>query len=314
MVEAVRTWPAISSAGRTSQNVTVGKPPWSKKAHSGDVERLILQLGEGKGRFDEAHGIPRSMGCIGNNRFFLRRERLGEEEIRNVLRDFRALNGEEVWITNYDSTRDLSKVAKMAAEVGIPEVNVVVLEEDLDEYEVVEGTRTIVELEYDPDRILKVSLNPNVNGLLVMIPQEKLDEAITFLSRLDETGDFEIYADLLYPKSARFLKFNVIEKRMGEIPTAQMYHDCLAGTIAVSADGYITPCPLLRNFVVGDVRKGDLRGIRKKKKLKEFWKMTKDKIEGCSACPLRYLCHDCRALEYQATGEIDGLEYCSILL
>ncbi|MDV3103769.1 SPASM domain-containing protein [Thermococcus waiotapuensis] len=314
MVEAVKTWPAIPSVGGTPQNVTVGKPPWSKKAHSGDVERLILQLGEGKGRFDEAHGIPRSMGCIGNNRFFLRRERLSEEEIRNVLRDFRALNGEEVWITNYDSPRDLSKVAKIAAEVGIPEVNVVVLEEDLDEYEVVEGTRTIVELEYDPDRILKVSLNPNVNGLLVMIPQEKLDEAITFLNRLDETGDFEIYADLLYPKSARFLKFNVIEKRMGENPTAQMYHDCLAGTIAVSADGYITPCPLLRNFVVGDVRKGDLRGIRKKKKLKEFWKMTKDKIEGCSACPLRYLCHDCRALEYQATGEIDGLEYCSILL
>ncbi|ASJ01576.1 SPASM domain-containing protein [Thermococcus gorgonarius] len=314
MAEVVRTSLGISSVSRTPQNVTVGKPPWSKKAHSGDVERLILHLGEGKGKFDEAHGIPRSIGCIGNNRFFLRREKLSEEEIRNVLRDFKALNGEEVWITNYDSPRDLSKVAKIAVEVGIPEVNVVVLEEDLDAYEVVEGARTIVELEYDPDRILKISLNPHVDGLLVMVPQEKVDEALTFLNKLDEPGDLEIYADLLYPKSARFLKFNVIEKRMSENPTTQMYHDCLAGTIAVSADGYITPCPLLRNFVVGDVRKGDIKRIRKKRKLKEFWKMTKDKIKGCSACPFRYICHDCRALEYQATGEIDGLEYCPILL
>jgi len=55
-----------------------------------------------------------------------------------------------------------------------------------------------------------------------------------------------------------------------------------------------------------------IKGILRKKRLKEFWRMTKDRIEACSACPFRYICHDCRALEYQATGEIDGLEYCPI--
>jgi radical SAM protein with 4Fe4S-binding SPASM domain len=310
MEEVVKVSSGILGVGPSGGNFILGKPPWSERPHDGKLERMILQIGRGKGRFDEAHGIPRSIGCIGNNRFFLRREKLTEEEIRKVLKDFKSLRGDEVWITNYDSVSELTKAAEAAVDAGIKDVNVVVLREDLEEFQPVEGVKTIVELEYNPNDIIKTSLDPKVDGMLVMIPPEKLEEASAFLSKLDGTGSMEIYGDVLYPKSARFLTFNVIEVRRTMNPTTQAYHDCLSGMIAVSADGYITPCPLLRNFVLGDVRRGDLRRITRKKKLKEFWRMTKDKIEGCSKCPFKYICHDCRALEYQATGEITGMEYC----
>lgn len=314
MAEVVKVGSGILEVRPKADNVTMGKPPWSETPHTGNLERMILHLGSGKGKFDGTRGIPRSIGCIGNNRFFLRREKLTKEEIRKVLEDFRALRGNEVWITNYDSISELINAAKAAVEAGIKNVNIVVLREDLEEFEPIEGVKTIVELDYNPDEIIKVSIDPKVDGILVMIPPEKFEEASTFLNKLDGTGAIEIYGDVLYPRSARFLNFNVIEVRRTMNPTTQVCHDCLSGMIAVSADGYITPCPLLRNFVLGDVRKGDLRKITRKKKLKEFWRMTKDKIDGCFKCPFKYICHDCRALEYQATGEITGMEYCPTLL
>ena len=288
--------------------VAVSKPPWSSKPHSGRLERLILQLGAGKGRFSETTGIPRSIGCIGNNRFVLRREPMSVERVKELIREFKKAGGEELWLTNYDSVEYLLSIAAYAAEIEVPEVYAVVLLDDLDKIGPIEGVRFIAELEYSEENVRRLEAQGWLHGALITVSGSDLDE----LRGLKTTFPGEIYADVLYPGSARKLDFNVIEARRIFNPTTEKYHDCLAGTIAITADGYALPCPLMRTVIVADAKSTGIKGILRKKRLKDFWKLTKDRIEACSTCPFRYICHDCRALEFQATGEIDGLEYCPI--
>ena len=290
--------------------VSVAKPPWSGRSHSGRLERLILQLGSGKGRFSEVTGIPRSIGCVGNNSFILRREPLSVERVRELIKEFKLAGGRELWLTNYDSVDYLMSIAAYAAEIEVPEIYAVVLLDDVDEIRPLDGVRFIAELEYSKENVQRLEAYEWLHGALVMVRGSDLDE----LKRLRTTFPGEVYVDVLYPGSARKLDFNVIEIKRILNPTTERYHDCLAGTLAITADGYVLPCPLLRNNVVADAKETGIKGILRKKRLKDFWMMTKDKIDACSACPFRYICHDCRALEYQATGEIDGLEYCQIML
>ena len=289
---------------------SIGKPPWTTRPHSGRLERLILQLGAGSGKFSEITGIPRSIGCIGNNSFLLRREPLSVDRMKEIIADFINAGGEELWLTNYDRVEDLTSIAAYAVEAGTPEVYAVVKLEDLELIQPIKGVRFIAELEYSPENIQKLGTQNYLYGALVMATARQYNE----LKALKISFPGELYVDILYPGSARKLDFNVIGMKMVFNQSAERYHDCLGGTIAITADGYLLPCPLLRNYVVADITITKLRNALRKKILKEFWEMTKDKIEVCSTCPFRYICHDCRALEYQATGEINGIEYCQIRL
>lgn len=290
--------------------VSVGKPPWSHKTHSGKLERLILQLGAGNGRFSEVTGIPRSIGCIGNNSFLLRREPLSPERVRELIRDFKELGGRELWLTNYDRIEYLTSIASYAAEIGVPEVYAVIKLEDLGLIHPVEDVHFIAELEYSEENIKRLEAHGWLHGALVMATAKQYDE----LRSLSTAFPGEIYVDVLYPGSARKLDFNVIEMKRVINASSEEYHDCLSGTVAITAEGYALPCPLLRNYIVADVKEVRLKKVLRKRRLKEFWRLTKDKIEGCSNCPFKYVCHDCRALEYQATGDVYGLEYCPLEL
>jgi len=296
--------------GRT---ITLAKPPWSEIPHTGKLERLILNLGAGKGRFDEIYGIPRSIGCIGNNHFIMRREKMNEKEIRRIIGDFKKLGGREIWITNYDEPGELVRAARMAKEIGVEEVHATVLMEDVDKVGPIEGVKIILEMEYDANNLIKATSIPWISGLLVTVDQKNMDEAKELMSKLDGDGELELYLDVIYAPSIRETTVNLFELRRSRNPTNKKYHDCLAGTVAVTGDGYILPCPLMRNYVIGDTKKEGLKHVTRKKKLKDLWKLTKDKIDACNNCPFRYMCHDCRALEYQVTGQIDGVEYCPLL-
>ncbi len=299
-----------AEVGESLNIVSVGKPPWSNFPHRGKLERLILQLGAGRGRFSEVEGIPRSIGCIGNNSFILRREPLSPERVKEIIREFHELGGRELWLTNYDNLGYLLLVAAYAVEIGVPEVYAVVLLDDVDRIRPIDGVRFIAELEYSPENVQRLEAHSWLHGALIMVRGSDLDE----LRGLKTTFPGEIYLDVLFPGSARRLDFNVIELRRIMNPSVEQYHDCLAGTLAITADGYALPCPLLRNFVAGDMREVGIKGVLRKKRFKAFWKTTKDNIEACRECPFKYICHDCRALEYQASGEIDGLEYCPMPL
>jgi len=130
----------------------------------------------------------------------------------------------------------------------------------------------------------------------------------TFL-REETTFIGEVYVDLFPPKSPilaiEYGKYKLLNEERGEL------HPCLAGTLGVTPEGYILPCPAMGNYVVGHVKEG-LRRVARKRKVRSLWKLSGEDIEGCSKCPLWNRCHDCRALNYNLTLNEKGLGFCPI--
>ncbi|AAL80225.1 hypothetical protein PF0101 [Pyrococcus furiosus DSM 3638] len=292
----------IESKGIT----TIGKPPWVLIPHAGQLERIILAIGKGKGKFSESKGITRSIGCIGNNEFILYREKIGIEKFKEILKEFYKLTPEgEVFITNYDSIEEGIELAEYSANLGLT-TYLTVMSEDYHSIPQERKFKVILEVTLE-------ELNhqiPDVDVLLLIVPYSQYNE----IKNLDINFSGEIWVDIVYPPSARYLSNgNLFEIRRIVNPASITYHPCMAGLVAVSPEGFVTPCPLLRKFIVGDITKESLKAILRKQRLKKtWWKLTKDKIPQCKSCTFRYICHDCRALEYSATGEIFGTEYCSL--
>lgn len=309
-MENVEAAGVVDQTFEESRIISIAKPPWANREHKGKLERLILQTGRGKGRFSELEGIRRSIGCIGNNRFFLRREPMGEERFRELIHEFSKTSADELYLTNYDDLGLLLRLAAYASSLGIENVYIVVRIEDLDKVSPIEGVNIIVEAEYSDENLKKLESIDYMHSALLLIDQEDYGE----LLRMGVSFPFNVYIDIIYPRTLMGLKLNPIELKRIENPTSIKYSPCLSGTLTVGADGYALVCPLMRNFIIGDAKKEGIRSLSRKTRLKKFWKFTKNNVEGCSKCPFKYVCHDCRALEYQVTGDLFGLEYCPLEL
>jgi radical SAM protein with 4Fe4S-binding SPASM domain len=77
---------------------------------------------------------------------------------------------------------------------------------------------------------------------------------------------------------------------------AQNFHSCLAGRLAITADGDVIPCIFARDQVCGSILQTPLHDILNGESLTECWCTTKDCINKCKACEYRYACGDCRPL------------------
>jgi len=88
-----------------------------------------------------------------------------------------------------------------------------------------------------------------------------------------------------------------------------IYNSCWGRKIAVTADNKIRPC-IYSELVIGDIKKDEIEGIIDK--AKEYWSITKDKIEKCKDCEFRYMCFDCREIAYREKKDLFGSSpYCS---
>lgn len=71
---------------------------------------------------------------------------------------------------------------------------------------------------------------------------------------------------------------------------------CLAGKLAVTANGDVIPCIFARNIVLGNVRETELSDIVFSEDTQKIWRQTLDDVLVCKDCEYRYACYDCRPL------------------
>jgi SPASM domain peptide maturase of grasp-with-spasm system len=75
---------------------------------------------------------------------------------------------------------------------------------------------------------------------------------------------------------------------------SQNYNNCLYKKISIDKSGMIKNCPSMQdNF--GHIDNTKLSEVILNENFKKYWTITKDSIEVCSECELRYVCQDCRA-------------------
>lgn len=78
-------------------------------------------------------------------------------------------------------------------------------------------------------------------------------------------------------------------------------NSCWGGKFAVTGDGKVRPC-IYSSIVIGDILGEDVAEILDK--LQTYWRITKDKVEKCKECELRYVCFDCREIPYRNSGDL----------
>jgi len=82
------------------------------------------------------------------------------------------------------------------------------------------------------------------------------------------------------------------------------FNSCLNLKISVDEHGYIKNCPSLPTRFGHLTDKYTIENIVNKEAFREFWKITKDKIEDCKLCEYRYMCQDCRAYTVHSDQKI----------
>lgn len=122
---------------------------------------------------------------------------------------------------------------------------------------------------------------PRVNGKIKIERKEKDIGRCSALSRI--TSEFEPITEAMY-------KFN------------KENNSCWGRTMAVTADGKVRPC-IHSTVIVGDIHSDNIDDILEKLE-KTCWTLTKDRIEKCKSCELKYVCFDCREIAYRKGGDL----------
>ena len=72
---------------------------------------------------------------------------------------------------------------------------------------------------------------------------------------------------------------------------AQVTNNCWGHKISITKDGKIRPC-IYSDIIIGDLE--HLTDPETIEKIRSYWYISKDKVERCKECELRYFCIDCR--------------------
>lgn len=86
---------------------------------------------------------------------------------------------------------------------------------------------------------------------------------------------------------------------------ADLFHPCLKGTVAITSQMEILPCPSMKNEILASYSKQNFKNIFQDYLLLDsYWKLPLKKLESCSKCEYNRFCLDCRAVETKETDEL----------
>lgn len=86
---------------------------------------------------------------------------------------------------------------------------------------------------------------------------------------------------------------------------SEYYNPCLGHQVAIDAGGDIKCC-LWSEDILGNISDMTLKDMIRKGCFDKYWGISKDQIESCKECELRYACDDCRISALAQGGSIDS--------
>lgn len=167
------------------------------------------------------------------------------------------------------------------------------------------------------DRLKEANIPTRVGVVVMMVNQDTIEGTLEMIRQFGfEGGDSVDIVRLVGRSSKSLLPKKEIVEKYGEcskpsfvtskedFENNRKFNPCWGGKIAVRADLTITPCIMDETLLAGsDV---SITECLESEKLKSFWGITKDKIDGCNGCEYRYACGDCRVVARTETGSYFG--------
>lgn len=173
------------------------------------------------------------------------------------------------------------------------------------------------------NNIKKLSYNKLINLNILILINKYNENDIEKIKYKYKNLVNKIIIEYIYPKpennyySKLFLNdiYNK-EKRLSKVTLSDFcindkYNNCFKNMISINYCGDVLCCPMLRSFKLGNIKEHGLGYILKNSEYTYLKKLSKNKINKCKNCSLRYGCFDCRAIELSATKSITGIEYCN---
>lgn len=297
-----------------------GSPSFtSSDEYPPELQRAYLEINNSCNRncwFCGYHGIKRSLGCMGCNKWYDNNKPLTLERWKKLLEELNDLGCKEIFLKGgdltltWDKTKSLLDYAK-----GMFEQIYLTLHKQSISDSVMDGLGDKASIIIQCENLKEVlSGAPEYVYLLTVKPEDWSDESNT----LSNITDKEIMVDFVIENADQLANdIKVIPRNMSlnihRFTNNMKYHPCIGHTITITHTGDAIPCPAMRKHKLGNIKDKELytifenadRGIYK------FWNLNLDKIEKCKLCEFRYVCSDCRALEESLTGRLEGKALCS---
>jgi radical SAM protein with 4Fe4S-binding SPASM domain len=280
-----------------------------------DLHRAFLEINNSCNRdcwFCGYHGIKRSLGCMGCNKWKENGSALSIEKWKIVIDGLRDLRCRDIFITGGDLTLAWDNTLEILDYASRKFSNIyTILHQQSISSEKLDNLDNMSKVIVQTDD-LNGAQYENLLMLLVVEPGRGGDT--NSLKRKNIMKDYII-------GNRKFLSNNRVLTSKNKIMPVNMYkfldnieyHPCLGHTLAICHNGNVTPCPLMRRHKFGNVRNSEIYTVFEKewRSIYEFWGLNLDKIDRCTGCEFRYACTDCRALEENLTGKLDGKRLCS---
>ena len=286
----------------------------SQPGHPPQFNRAFLEINNSCNRdcwFCGYHGVKRSWGCMGCNKWNEDGETLTTERWKEIIDELKCLNCKDIFITGgdltlaWDKTMDILDYADGKFERTYITLHEQSFSEKIAKY-LTNKAQTIIQTEkldgiQSEDLIFLLTVRPEEFKNLKDVKNKKA--MIDFVSEdfRSLSAEIPLISKRKIPKESMYQFFHNIK-----------YHPCIGNTLAISHTGNVLPCPMMRNHVLGNIRDRELYTIFEngKEEIDKFWNLTLDNIEKCRDCEFRYACNDCRALEEKLTGKLEGKRLC----
>lgn len=129
-----------------------------------------------------------------------------------------------------------------------------------------------------------------------------------------EYNPFQIFTDIYIYKKDLYKN----RKKLHDFRRTSIYdfslvranNKCMNGMITFFTNGNIGVCPRLSELTLGN--SDYIVECTKNEKLDKYWKLTKDNIDKCGECHLRYICSDCRFTEFQFDHNLLAMNTCPL--
>lgn len=247
--------------------------------------------------------VKRSFGCLGCNKFNdEKKSNLDYNKITELIDDLERLNCYNLFIKGGDLTFNWNLTLKVINYAKNKFSNIQI---------------TFHESQYSNDLIQDIK--DDVNVIVQVDSLQNIETYDSCYILLVSDKEFDLPNEFNNSLIERDLIFNNDDKTF-MYPSTDFhrftknleYHPCLSNSLAISAQGNVLPCLMMRDVVFGNIYDNHIYDIIHEnfKLINYYWKLNLDKINQCKNCEFRYACNDCRALEKSKNNDLFSKTTC----